>query len=385
MAFAPGFVAELDARGYAAPTIKSRFGLFIHISGWLQEFGFSARDLTPERAEQFIETRRSEGYRTWVSVHSTGLLLEYLRSIDVVAPAPSGEPGRHGSVLDAYRRYLTNERALTAHTIGLYLAIARLFLSAQGRSVELSRLGTAHVTAFIGAECPRRSIPAAQYLAVGLRSFLRYLHVAGITPASLVAAVPPVCRRQAHPARGLDAGAVRALLAGCDRARGVVLRDRAIVALMVRLGLRAGEVARLCLDDIDWRRGEVVVRGKGDRQERLPLPVDVGESLVAYLRAERPPSRDRCVFLAACAPYEGMRSSAICTMVRRACRRCGLPEAGAHRLRHTAATEMLRAGASLAEIAEVLRHHSLQSTATYAKVDRQLLAGVALPWPGAQP
>lgn len=205
------------------------------------------------------------------------------------------------------------------------------------------------------------------------------------TPASLVAAVPPVCHRQAHLARGLDVETVRTLLDGCGGAHGVGLRDRAILSLMVRLGLRAGEVARLRLDDIDWRRGEVVVRGKKDRRERLPLPVDVGEAVVAYLRTERPRSQYRQVFLAACAPYAGMRSSAICTMVRRTCRRSGLVEVGAHRLRHTAATGMLQAGASLAEIAEVLRHRSLQTTATYAKIDRRMLASVAMPWPGTRP
>lgn len=385
MAYAPGFVAELGARGYAAPTIKSRLGLFVHASGWLQEHGLSAADLTPERAELFVDARRSAGYKTWLSVRSMGLALEYLRGIGAVPPASPSEPGPYGSVLDAYRRYLTNERALTDHTIGLYLSIARQFLSAQGHGVELSQLGTARVTAFVGAECPRRSVPGAQYLAVGLRSFLRYLHIAGITPTSLVPAVPAVCRRQAHLARGLDAETVCALLAGCDRAHSIGLRDHAILTLMVRLGLRAGEVARLRLDDIDWRSGEVVVRGKADRHERLPLPVDVGEALVAYLRAERQRSQDRCVFVVAHAPHEGMRSSAICTMVRRACRRSGLTEAGAHRLRHSAATGMLHAGASLAEVAEVLRHRSLQTTATYAKVDRRLLASVAMPWPGALP
>jgi integrase/recombinase XerD len=384
MAFAPGFVAELDAGGYASPTIKSRLGLFVHVSGWLQRHGLSAADLTPERVGQFIESRRRDGYKTLISLHSMGLVLGYLRSIGVVSPASLSEPGPHGSVLDGYRRYLINERALTDHTIGLYMAIARLFLSALAEPVELGRLRTAQVAAFVSAECPRRSVPAAQYLAVGLRSFLRYLHVVGITPASLVASVPAVCRRQPHLARGLDADTVRALLAGCDRAR-LGLRDRAILTLMVRLGLRAGEVARLRLDDIDWHRGEVVVRGKGDRQERLPLPVDVGEALVAYLRTERPLSQDRCVFLVACAPYGGMRSSAICTMVRRTCRRSGLAEVGAHRLRHSAATGMLQAGASLAEIAEVLRHRSLQTTATYAKVDRRLLASLAMPWPQARP
>ena len=151
---------------------------------------------------------------------------------------------------------------------------------------------------------------------------------------------------------------------------------------MARLGLRAGEVARLGLDDIDWHRGELVIRGKANRHERLPLPVDVGEALVAYLRTDRHHAQGRALFVGARAPFEGLRSSAVCTLVRHACRRAGLQAVGAHRLRHTAATGMLQAGASLAQVAQVLRHRSLGTTAIYAKVDRRLLASLALPWPG---
>lgn len=383
MVHAEGFAAELVAQGYAAPSVKSRLGLFDHLSGWLEEQGLAAAGLTPECAERFITARRASGYKTWVSAHSMTLSLEYLRRVGAAPAARPNQAGRSDDVLAAYSRYLADERALTPFTIRLYLDRARHFVEAQPQGLELARLTTARVTAFVRAECTRRNVAAAQYLAVALRSFLRYLHVAGVTPGSLAAAVPAVRGHQASLPRGLDSETVQTLLAGCDRGRGAGLRDYAILTLMARLALRAGEVARLRLDDIDWHHGELVVRGKADRHERLPLPVDVGEALVDYLRTDRHQRQGRALFVSARAPYEGLRSSAVCTLVRHACRRAGLEVVGAHRLRHTAATGMLQAGASLAQVAQVLRHRSLGTTAIYAKVDRRLLASLALPWPGA--
>jgi integrase/recombinase XerD len=383
MVHAEGFAAELVAQGYAASSVKSRLGLLDHLSGWLDEQELAATGLTTECAERFVAARRASGYKTWVSPHCMALPLEYLRRVGAV-PAPcQNQAGPSDDVLAAYRLYLASERALTDHTIRLYSDIARLFVEVQPQGFGLTALTTAQVTAFVRIECTRRNIAAAQYLAVALRSFLRFLHVAGMTPTSLAAAVPPVCDHQPSLPRGLGVEAVEALLAGCDRGRGVGLRDFAILTLMARLGLRAGEVARLGLDDIDWHRGELVIRGKANRHERLPLPVDVGEALVAYLRTDRHHAQGRALFVGARAPFEGLRSSAVCTLVRHACRRAGLQAVGAHRLRHTAATGMLQAGASLAQVAQVLRHRSLGTTAIYAKVDRRQLASLALPWPGA--
>jgi integrase/recombinase XerD len=181
----------------------------------------------------------------------------------------------------------------------------------------------------------------------------------------------------------LDRAQVERLLASCDPQTAVGRRDRALLVLLVRLGLRAGEVAALTFDDIDWRRGELVIAGKGNQRERLPLPVDVGESIAAYLRAGRPPSRSRHMFLRTRAPFDvGLTMEGVTLAVRRICARAGIAPAGAHRLRHTAATEMLRAGASLADVAQVLRHRGLATTAIHAKVDRLALRELARPWPG---
>lgn len=312
------------------------------------------------------------------------LPMDYLRSVGV-APTPVAEvPESAFDVLvNAYGSYLVRERGLAETTARDYSAIARLFLSGPD-VVDLGGLVARDVTAFVGRECARRGVSSAKYMAVGLRSLLRYLHVAGLVETSLAEAVPAVAdRRGAGLPRGLVAGDVARLLASCDRRRAVGRRDYAILTLLVRLGLRAGEVAALRLDDIDWRRGEVVVRGKGDRHERLPLPADVGEAVAGYLRQGRPRSGDRGVFLRVKAPGGELRSAGVKGVVHDACVRAGLPPVGAHRLRHTAATEMLRAGGSLPEIAQVLRHRRLETTSIYAKVDRAALVGLARPWPGS--
>jgi len=219
-----------------------------------------------------------------------------------------------------------------------------------------------------------------------LRSLLRFLFVAGIAPRNLAAAVPGIANPQlAALPKGVDAATVAALLGSCDRGTAVGRRDFVIMTVMVRLGLRAGEVVALGLDDIDWRAGELVVRGKGNRLDRLSLPADVGAAVVDYLCHGRPLSPCRAVFLRAVGPYGAMTGRSVVMVPRSASRRVGLPIiVGAHRLRHTAASEMLRGGGSLAEIAQVLRHHSESTTAIYAKLDRAALGLLVRPWPGAR-
>jgi integrase len=266
-----------------------------------------------------------------------------------------------------------------------YGPAARLFLASRDGSdgLGLERLCAADVTSFLAGECPKRSMSGARDLVCALRSLLRYLHLAGVIEVPLVWAVPSVAdlRDRTLP-RGLEPGAVKRLLASCDRRRLVGRRDFAILLLLSRLGLRAGEVAGLRLDDVDWRRGELLVRGKGGRHDVLPLPVDVGEAVVSYLR-RRPRCERRELFLRMTAPREGMNRSTIGWVVRAACDRAGLARVGAHRLRHTAATGMLRQGASLGEIGQVLRHREQKTTALYAKVDRIALGGLVRPWPSS--
>jgi integrase/recombinase XerD len=216
-----------------------------------------------------------------------------------------------------------------------------------------------------------------------LRSLLRFCHVAGLLGAPLAAAVPSVANRRAGLPRFLEPAEVESLLASCDR-RGVAgRRDFAMMTMMVRLGLRAGEVAVLGLGAIDWRRGEITVVGKGPRSERLPLPADVGEAVADYLHHARPEGAiDRCVFVRVKAPHRGLSAGGVTQAVIAAGARAGLGPITAHRLRHTAATGMLRAGAPLAQVGQVLRHRRALTTATYAKVDRDTLRTLARLWPG---
>jgi integrase len=229
-------------------------------------------------------------------------------------------------------------------------------------------------------------VGAAKTLVMALRSLLGYLHVAGLSATPLVGAVPAVAPwRERSVPRALAPAAVTRLLESCDRHTAVGQRDYAILIVLARLGLRAGEVAALELADIDWRRGELLVRGKGDRRERLPLPVDVGEALAGYLRQGRPRCKDRHVFLRVKAPTMGLHGDGVTKVVHAACLRAGVPVVGAHRLRRTHACETLRHGGSLAEVGEVLRQRSASTQALYAKVDRAALERVARPWPGARP
>ena len=285
-------------------------------------------------------------------------------------------------LVEDYRAWLVNERSLAPSTVSYYVRAARLFLCEHdGRDLKSLTLG--EVTDFVVRQCPRFSVGNAKNLVTGVRSLLGYLYVEGLTEHQLASAVPaPSGWRGANLPRGLGAVELAALLAGGGDASVVGRRDHAIVVLLARLGLRVGEVAALTLDDLDWSHGEIVVRGKGNRIERLPLPVDVGEAVVSYLHEGRPPAPCRSLFLRTRAPMTGLSSPGICGVVHRACVRAGVPPVGAHRLRHSAATAMLRAGASLEEVGQVLRHRSTQVTALYAKVDFVALRTLALPWPG---
>ena len=237
---------------------------------------------------------------------------------------------------------------------------------------------------FVLREAPRRSVRSAEMVVVALRALLRFLHVHGLIAEPLAEAVPSVARRREDLPRSLPAGQVTLLLDGCDRATPTGRRNYAILLLLSRLGLRRGEVAALCLDDVDWRAGEIVVHGKGSRLDRLPLPCDLGEAIVDYLRHGRPRVTDRALFINACAPLIGISRGCVTDVVRYACMRAGIGLVGAHRLRHTVATELLRHGAGLIEIGQVLRHQDQTTTAVYAKVDRAALSPLALPWPGSE-
>jgi len=249
--------------------------------------------------------------------------------------------------------------------------------------LELSGLTAVDVLGFVLGACPGRAVGSAKLIVCALRSLLGWLHVTGIVSAPLASAVPSVAGWQLSGLpKGLEPGQLRRLLVACDRRTSTGRRDYAIMLLLSRLGLRAGEVAALGLDDIDWRSGEFTVVGKGNRAERLPLPAEVGAAITAYLRRGRPGTAEgRSVFVRVHAPHRALTTGGVTMVVFDAAQRAGLPKMHAHRLRHTAATTMLRAGSPLAEVGQVLRHRSSLTTAIYAKVDRDALAVLARPWP----
>jgi site-specific recombinase XerD len=314
-------------------------------------------------------------------------MLGYLRAVGV-APTPSLSDSFTplDELLDQYRRWLVEERGLAARTVGRYVITARRFLgerAGSGGGTGVAGLTGAHVTGFLLRECDRLSVGSAKVLVADLRSLLRFLYVRGHTGSALAAAVPPVAgwRDTALPST-LTATQVAALLDSCDRTQLIGLRDFAVLTTLARLGLRAAEVAGLELSDVNWRAGEIVVRGKGRRDERLPLPAEVGQALAGYLLT-RPMTGCRTLFVTCRAPIGRLNPNTVSRIVWFACLRVGIPPVRAHRLRHTLATEMLAHGAGLADIGQVLRHRDLATTAVYAKVDRAALSQVAAPWPGA--
>jgi site-specific recombinase XerD len=359
--------------------------LLARLSRWLEDAGLEVGAVAAEQVEQFFTVRRGEGYVNLRTPRSVTSLVSYLRRVGALAEAsPPAVTGPVEQLLDRFGRYLLGERGLVEGTVRFYLHVARLFLvqrlAADG--VDLSGLSAAEVTGFVTRVCEHRSISSSRQVVSALRSLLRFLRLEGLTGLRLEQAVLSVAGWNPSLPRGISTGQVLRLLAGCDRRTATGRRDYAILLLLARLGLRGGEVVTLTLDDLDWRAGEIVVCGKGRRRDRLPLPVDVGEALAAYLRQGRPVADSRRVFLRHHAPIRGFADTgALRSLLARCCMRAGLPYASPHRLRHTAASQMLAAGGSLAEIGQVLRHRDAAATATYAKVDLNRLHALARPWP----
>ncbi|MGQ0834473.1 MAG: tyrosine-type recombinase/integrase [Gammaproteobacteria bacterium] len=377
---------ELLRQGYTALSANNLLRVAAHLSRWLEERGLSLRELTRELIEAFFDDRRRAGYTQFRTARALKPFRLYLESAADSSVAPiRGQTSTGSALLQAYVRYLLEERSLTIATTNAYTALAQEFLQerfAEG-PFERAQLRAEDVTSFVRASTRHYSTGGTNYRVTALRSFLRYLYLEGALSNDLTGAVPRVASwRLVGVPKAWDELQLRRLLHSCDRRRHVGRRNYAVLLLLVRLGLRAGEVVALKLEDIDWRGGELLVRGKGRREARLPLPADVGEALTGYLRLARPRTSSRAVFVTIRAPHAAVTRSAVTALVRQQCLRAGLVACGAHRLRHTAATAMLRAGSSLDDIAQVLRHRSVDTTAIYAKVDRLALGALARPWPG---
>ncbi len=385
--YANGLAGELARLGFTELSARCQLGLAAHLSRWLAGAGLGTDALTGRTAEEYLAARRAAGYTAYLTPKALAPLLGYLRGLGVAPEAESAAPATPVEVLlEEYRCYLLAERGVQAEVARGYLDLVGPFVAqhAAAGAAGPGRLSAADVTGFLTAESRRLAPKTAQRLATALRSLLRFWHLQGLTSGPLDRAVPKVANRRPGLPRPLEPAQVQAMLASCDCGTAAGRRDLAILTLLARMGLRAGEVAGLRLDDIGWRAGEITVRGKGNRRDRLPLPADAGEAVADWLRHGRPATAlDRSVFIRIKAPHRGLTAGGVTQAVAAAARRAGLGVIYAHRLRHSAATAILAEGGSLAEVGQVLRHRRPHTTAAYTKVSVEALRALARPWPGA--
>ena len=393
---AAGLWGELLERGFSLNRVRTRMRLVLELSRWMDEHGVGLAELNAGMLEMLVSDARAAGRREscwfagrWFSSASERDVLAYLRELGLVEPAAVPAPTQVDLLIARFVEYLARERGTANRTsVYWYERIARSFLTGRvdpGTGM-LAPLTAGEVTGFLLGECRHCSRWTGMRLVSSLRGLLRFLLVEGLVGEDLTAAVPrlPAWSLVALP-KALTAEHADRILASCDRSTAAGCRDYAILMLLARMGLRGCEIARLLLEDLDWRAGEVIVRGKRQYYERLPLPVDVGGALVDYLRHGRPESADRHVFLTVVRPFVALKQEeygVVGRIVLRASERAGLGRVGVHRLRHTVATEALRAGAPLEEIASLLRHRDYVTTMGYAKVDWGRLRELARPWPG---
>lgn len=386
------FGTVLVDRGYAAFTAKQHVRSAAEFGRWLERRRVAVAQIDERRAVEFLAHHRRRGKTAEGHRHRRALrvLLGVLREIGAIGVDSAADASLDMSPIAAiereFTRHLDEERGLSDSTCVNYVSVVRRLLSGRfrGGSVRLDELRPDDVTRFVVRQS-RTSPRRMKVIVSALRVFLRWLHERGDTGTNLAGCVlsMPDWRLAIVP-KALPSGQVERLLRQYDRATAVGRRDYAIVLLLARLGLRAGEVVHMDLDDLDWESGELRVRGKGGRQDRLPVPRDVGAAVADYLRHGRPRCSTRRVFVRVKAPLRGfVDATAISDIVDRGLKRAGLepPRKGAHTLRHALACTMLRRGASLIEIGQILRHRNPDTTALYAKVDIAALRALAPAWP----
>ena len=383
-----GFGEVLVAQGYAAKSAAQVQLLMAGLSVWMADCGLGGADLTEAVLTEFLAERRSAGNSVHVSRRGVSPMIDYLRAVGSAPSAVAAEPVTSAEMLiERYAGFLVTERGLASSTVVDYTRTARSFLGSrrEGAAFDLGGLSAGDVTSYVLAGCQRGPIAYTKGMSSPLRCLLRFLFVEGLVERDLSGAVPSAPdRRLSSLPKGMSAADVARLLASCDRDTVTGRRDFAMITMLSRLGLRAGETAALLVSDIDWRRGELVVRGKANRFSRLALPVDVGEAVVAWLQHGHPHGVCRHVFTRLRAPVGPLSNAGVSMVVSRACQRAGLPVMHAHRLRHSVATETLRAGGSLVVVAQLLRHSGVGTATIYARVDRNGLSAVVRPWPGVQ-
>jgi site-specific recombinase XerD len=385
--YIPDFTDSLANRGYSKQCIAYKVHLVRAFDQWVRQRRIKMEGFTEKRIQGFIRHRAKRYSKKRGDAATLRSLLKHLQEAKVVSCV---QPKM--SALDQlqlrFAQHLTEQRGLRPKSVRQYLFHSRRFLVERFADgpLSLSELNAQDIVRCILRQARIVSPHAARCMAKALRSLLRFLQQSGEIVIDLAARVPSVANwnLSALP-KYLLPQQVNLVLRKSNQDDPIVRRDRVILLLLARLGLRAAEIVDMRLDDIDWEAGELTVRGKGGRLDKLPLPRDVGRALAHYLKQLRPPCTCRKVFIRSAAPHEGLAdSAAVDIVVQRALRRAGIspPNRGAHLFRHSLATQMLRNGASMSEIAKVLRHQSESSTAIYAKVDLSALRSIAQPWPG---
>lgn len=383
-----GLRARLIGDGYALDTVRDHVRLLSELSMWLGEQGLEPADLSEVLVGRFVAERRAEGARIGRSVRAWAPILDHLRAEQLLVRETVARPSMWQEALLAdYGAFLEGERAVSAGTVKHYRRCARVFLGWLGDGEGcVARLEAVQVTEYVMDWARRREGARPDMVTLpALRSFLWFLHVAGHVRHLLVGAVPS---GRAHPGRNAlpraaAAPDIESVLDSCDRDTAIGCRDYAIVMSLTRLALRGGEVAKIRLEDIDWHAGQLTILGKGGRRDVLPLPADVGEAWARYLLTARPRTSATALFVTAKAPFTALAVASITMVLARACARAGVARFGPHRIRHAVACGLLRAGASMEEIGQLLRHAQERTTAIYAKVDQQRLAPLARPCPQA--
>jgi integrase/recombinase XerD len=371
--------------GYADATVKSKLWVLANFGQWLGRRGLSVTNVDERLVEAFVKgkkrVRRGDlrTFQQFLDHLRKGLIVPDRKLVSDKSPL--------ADILSRYEKYLRSERGLVTVTIINYQPFVRKFLVERFRErpFSLRKLKPSDISDFVLRHCRSMSVRRAQLMTTAFRSFFRFLFQNGELQVDLASSVPTVADwRLSTLPKYLIPEDVKRVLKACNRRTSTGRRDYAILLLLARLGFRAGEVVALQVDDIDWRAGEIIIRGKGLFHDRMPLPTDVGEALTSYLRRDRPACQTRRVFVCMKAPRRGFAGpSTLTTIVHRALERANLHPIfrGAHLLRHSLATSMLRAGATMGEIGEVLRHRVPSTTEIYAKVDFDSLRSLAHPWP----
>ncbi|MDX8450474.1 site-specific integrase [Mesorhizobium captivum] len=387
--FSRVYAARLTREGYARQCTWRSLSLFRDLMDWHVGSGHAPQDLSEDHVERFLEHRSKHWTRDSGDRSALRRLLSALRREGLIPAALPIERTEHQQIVDVFADYLTNERGLAASTVESHKLLSHRFLQevCPAGAVGFAALTPEIVIGYVERHALDGSADSGKAMCGVVRAFLRYLHLKGFISAALADCVPSIRRwRLAGLPTFLPPQKVQKVLDACDRTTAMGLRDHAVLMVLAKLGLRASEVAALSLDDIDWQLGSILVHGKGRRQVTVPLRHDVGAAIVAYIRHGRPASACRRLFLRILAPHVGFASGCAITMIaKEALERAGIhgyAHHGAHLFRHSLATDLLRSGASFAEIGQLLRHQNTDSTRIYAKLDIEKLRELSLPWPG---